>query len=78
MLFLSWLLPAVLGLVASADVVAADASHSQLVKLAATSPNGVIQLDSRTFDLVTSARRNWSATIHLTAMDPRRRCGPCK
>jgi oligosaccharyltransferase complex subunit gamma len=77
-MLLTWLVPSILGLAASTVVSAAESSHSQLVKLASTNANGVIQLDSRTFDLVTSPRRNWTATIHLTALDPRRRCGPCK
>ncbi|KAK1236532.1 oligosaccharyl transferase subunit ost3/OST6 [Marasmius sp. AFHP31] len=40
--------------------------------------NGVIRLDPKTFDLLTSPNRNWSAAVHLTALDKRRRCTPCK
>lgn len=50
---------------------------SQLVSLAATG-NGVIRLDASAFDLLTAPNRDWSASIHFTALDKRRRCAPCK
>ncbi|KAF4576579.1 OST3/OST6 family protein [Pleurotus pulmonarius] len=48
-----------------------------LVDLAAAG-NGLINLDGNTFDLLTSPKRNWSASIQFTAMDQRRRCAPCR
>ncbi|KAH9901027.1 oligosaccharyl transferase subunit OST3/OST6 family [Cubamyces lactineus] len=54
-----------------------QSAHEKLVKLAAAN-NGVIKLDENTYNLITSPNRNWSASIHFTALDPRRRCAPCK
>ncbi|KAI8998550.1 oligosaccharyl transferase subunit OST3/OST6 family [Trametes punicea] len=54
-----------------------QSTHEKLVQLAASN-NGVIRLDENTYNLLTSPQRNWSASIHFTALDPRRRCGPCK
>ncbi|KAF8894631.1 oligosaccharyl transferase subunit OST3/OST6 family [Infundibulicybe gibba] len=56
---------------------ASEQAHKQLVDLAAAG-NGVIKLDTKTFDLLTASSRNWSASIQLTALDPQRRCLPCK
>lgn len=56
---------------------AQDGPRQQLVKLAAQN-NGVIDLDAKTFELLTSPERDWSASIHFTALDKRRKCGPCK
>lgn len=58
-------------------LAAQDSPRQQLVKLAAKN-NGVINLDAETFDLLTSPERDWSASIHFTALDKRRKCGPCK
>ncbi|KAH9856977.1 oligosaccharyl transferase subunit OST3/OST6 family [Lenzites betulinus] len=55
----------------------ADAAHEKLIKLAASN-NGVIKLDESTFNLLLTPNRDWSASIHFTALDPRRKCGPCK
>jgi oligosaccharyltransferase complex subunit gamma len=55
----------------------ADSLQAELANLA-LSQNGNIKLDAATFDLLTSPKRNWSTAIHFTAMDPRRRCGPCR
>lgn len=54
-----------------------DTAYEKLVK-AAASNNGLIKLDDATYSLLTHPKRNWSATIHFTALDPRRRCAPCK
>ena len=54
-----------------------DTSRQQLVKIAAQN-NGVINLDAKTFDLLTSPKRDWSASVLFTALDKKRRCGPCK
>ena len=54
-----------------------ESVHEKLVKLAAVN-NGLIKLDERTYDMLTSPKRTWSATVQLTAMDPRRRCTPCR
>lgn len=54
-----------------------EAAHKQLVELA-TAGNGIIKLDTKSFDLLTSPKRNWSVAIQLTALDSRRRCLPCK
>ena len=66
----------VAGLCALSSVLAAT-PHQQLVQLASAG-NGVIKLNPDTFDLLTSPRRTWSATIQLTALDTRRRCNPCR
>ncbi|THU91135.1 oligosaccharyl transferase subunit OST3/OST6 family [Dendrothele bispora CBS 962.96] len=54
-----------------------DAVREQLIDLAAKG-NGLIKLDSKTFDLLTLPSRDWSASIQFTALDRRRRCAPCK
>jgi len=58
-------------------LAAQDGPRQQLVKLAAGN-NGVINLDAKVFELLTSPDRDWSASIHLTALDKRRKCAPCK
>jgi oligosaccharyltransferase complex subunit gamma len=58
-------------------LAAKDSTHTKLVNLAAEN-NGVINLDAKTFDLLISPNRNWSASVHFTALDKRRRCGPCR
>ncbi|KAF7294920.1 hypothetical protein MIND_01030100 [Mycena indigotica] len=58
-------------------LAASSETHQKLVSLAAAG-NGVIKLDSDTYELLTASRRDWSASIHFTALDPRRRCMPCK
>jgi hypothetical protein len=40
--------------------------------------NGVIRLNAETFELLTSPKRTWSASVHFTALQPQRRCHPCK
>ncbi|KAJ7285817.1 hypothetical protein C8J57DRAFT_1285867 [Mycena rebaudengoi] len=70
-------LPFLAGLVAVACAASSDAAHKKLVDLAQAN-GGLIQLDAASFDLLTSANRNWSASIQFTALDPRRRCEPCK
>lgn len=57
--------------------VSKDKAHAELVKLAAAN-NGVVNIDDRTYELLTVPNRDWSATVVFTAMDPRRKCGPCK
>ncbi|KAH7926327.1 hypothetical protein BV22DRAFT_1118985 [Leucogyrophana mollusca] len=51
--------------------------HEQLVDLAAAG-NGLIKLDATSFNLLASSDRNWSAAVEFTAMDPKRRCAPCR
>jgi oligosaccharyltransferase complex subunit gamma len=58
-------------------LAAQDSPHKQLVKLAAAN-NGVINLDPKTFELLTSPERDWSTSIQFTALDKKRKCGPCK
>jgi oligosaccharyltransferase complex subunit gamma len=73
------LLP-LLGLLAlplSLAAISKDEAHDELVKLASRN-NGVVDVDARTFDLLTRPDRDWSATVVFTAMDPRRKCTPCK
>ncbi|KAM6500509.1 oligosaccharyl transferase subunit OST3/OST6 family [Amanita muscaria] len=55
----------------------AASPHQQIADLAAKS-KGVIRLDADTFDLITAPKRNWSVSIQLTALDPKRRCAPCR
>jgi oligosaccharyltransferase complex subunit gamma len=54
-----------------------DNSRQQLVKLAAEN-NGIINLDDKTYDLLTSPKRDWSASVLFTALDKKRKCGPCR
>jgi len=46
--------------------------------LAASSPGGVIKLDSQSFDAITAAHRDWSVVVQLTAMGTEFKCAPCK
>jgi len=62
-------------LFAPAPSIAAS-PQQELAKLAVEG-NGVIRLNPSTYDLLTSPKRTWSASVHFTAMDPRRRCHPC-
>jgi oligosaccharyltransferase complex subunit gamma len=72
------LLPFLSLLALPAIVLAAqDSPRQQLVKLAARN-NGLINLDSETLDLLISPERDWSASIHFTALEKKRKCGPCK
>ena len=66
----------VAGLCALSSALAAT-PQQQLIQLASAG-DGIIRLNSDTFDLLTSPRRTWSATIQLTALDKRRRCNPCR
>jgi len=62
---------------ASAALVAAKQSvHQKLVDLAAAN-NGVINLDSATYELLTSPERTWSASVEFTALQKKRGCHPC-
>jgi oligosaccharyltransferase complex subunit gamma len=56
----------------------AASNYQQFVDLASSSSNGIIVLDDASFDLLTSPKRNWSATVQFTAMDARRKCGACQ
>ena len=58
-------------------LAAALSPHQKLVDLAKAG-NGIVNLDANSFDLVTAPNRNWSVAIHLTALDPKRRCAPCR
>ncbi|KAF8153650.1 oligosaccharyl transferase subunit OST3/OST6 family [Mycena galopus ATCC 62051] len=60
-----------------ARAVALSGAHQQFVELAAAG-KGVIKLNSTLFDILTSANRNWSASVLLTSLDPRNGCDPCK
>jgi hypothetical protein len=71
------MLRVLLTLLAVPLALAAAADHRKLVDLAAAG-NGVINLDSSTYDLVTAPDRNWSVAIQLTALDSKRRCAPCR
>ena len=51
--------------------------QQRLVQLA-DAGNGNIKLDAETFDLLLNPKRTWSASVHLTAMDRRRGCHPCR
>ncbi|OAX44674.1 hypothetical protein K503DRAFT_728980 [Rhizopogon vinicolor AM-OR11-026] len=59
------------------SLAAKKSAHEQLVDLAAAG-NGLIKLNEKTYDLLTSSKRDWSASIHFTALSPQRRCAPCK
>jgi oligosaccharyltransferase complex subunit gamma len=58
-------------------VFAQQDSLKKLTELAAAG-NGVIPLDTHTFDILTSPKRTWSATIQFTALSKTRMCVPCK
>ncbi|KAF9454505.1 oligosaccharyl transferase subunit OST3/OST6 family, partial [Macrolepiota fuliginosa MF-IS2] len=60
-----------------APLALAASSTDQLIKLA-NQGGGIIKLDPKSFDLITSPKRTWSASIQLTALDKRRKCIPCK
>lgn len=78
LLFAAMLLPFFILFALPAIVLAAKGSaHQQFVKLAAEN-NGVVKLDTKTFDLITSSQRDWSASILFTALDKRRKCTPCR
>jgi len=38
----------------------------------------VIKLDESIYNMLTHPKRTWSATVHFTALDKRRRCSPCR
>lgn len=59
-----------------AALAATSDDHQKLIDLAAAG-NGNIKLDPHSFELLTSPKRTWSAAVQLTALDKRRRCGPC-
>lgn len=59
------------------SLAAKNSAHEQLVELAAAG-NGVIKLNEKVYDLLTSPKRDWSASVHFTALSPQRRCAPCK
>lgn len=58
-------------------VSAQQDSLKKLTELAAAG-NGVIHLDGPTFDILTSPKRTWSASIQFTALSKNRMCNPCK
>ncbi|KAF9246503.1 hypothetical protein BU15DRAFT_40366 [Melanogaster broomeanus] len=51
--------------------------REELVELAAAG-NGVIRINDHVYDLLTSPKRTWSTSIQFTALNPQRRCAPCK
>lgn len=58
-------------------LVLAVAPYDSLLTLA-NQGNGVIRLDPTSYDLLTSPKRTWSASVQLTALDKRRKCTPCR
>ncbi|KZO95177.1 oligosaccharyl transferase subunit OST3/OST6 family [Calocera viscosa TUFC12733] len=71
------LLPGLLlTLLACLGSVVAQASHAELVRLAASN-GGVIKLTPTLFNALTAPNREWSAAIQLTALSPQFRCSPC-
>lgn len=58
-------------------LISKEQAQEELSRLAAAN-NGVVTIDERTFEMLTLPNREWSSTIIFTAMDPRRKCGPCK
>src|ERR1700722_3830965 len=71
-------LPLCLGSSAPSHSGAPSHSDQQLFAELAAANDGVIRLDDARFALLTSSPRNWSAAIQFTALDPRRKCFPCK
>ena len=58
-------------------LVTKQQAHDELVKLS-NANNGVVNVDDRTFEMLTHPNRDWSSIIVFTAMDPRRKCAPCR
>ncbi|KAG8966877.1 oligosaccharyl transferase subunit ost3/OST6 [Tulasnella sp. 419] len=52
-------------------------TRTQFAQLAASAPNGIIKLNNQLFDAITSAERDWSVSVTLTAMAPNFKCKPC-
>ena len=73
----SWLAFSALISALPTALAAKSSDRDTLVKLAAQG-GGIIRLDSKTFDILTAPSRDWSSSIHLTALDKKRRCTPCK
>lgn len=71
MLFLSFLL------VLPTCLAAAKPSSREKLAAMAAANNGVVKLDSETYNLITSPTRDWSAAIQLTALHSFK-CAPCK
>jgi len=65
-------------LVAFAASVDASISSDKIAKFSslAAKRNGLIQLDSKLYDEITSAPRNYSVSIVLTALQPQYKCNP--
>ncbi|KAF8334298.1 uncharacterized protein EI90DRAFT_534875 [Cantharellus anzutake] len=61
---------------ASADKIAETRAKFQ--ELAASSPNGVIKLNSADFTAITSPGRDWSVALQLTALGKDLGCQPCQ
>jgi len=70
------MLLAVLAVLAAASSVVSS-PHQSLLDLARHG-NGLIALDAHSYDLLTDPKRTWSASVQLTALDPRRKCVPCR
>ncbi|KAL9715164.1 oligosaccharyl transferase subunit ost3/OST6 [Leucoagaricus gongylophorus] len=68
---------AVVVAVVVAIVAVAASPHDTLLDLAQKG-HGLIRLDAHSYDLLTTPKRTWSASVQLTALDPRRKCAPCK
>lgn len=64
-------------LLSLATVYAQSDPLKQLSDLAAAG-NGLITLDAQLFDVLTSPKRTWSASIQFTALAKNRNCMPCK
>ena len=71
MRFLTTLLVLALAIPALAD-------RSKWVELASKSKNGIIKLDSASYDELLSADRDYSALVLLTALAPQFKCEPCQ
>src|SRR5262245_3265946 len=71
------IIPQLALLALSFSLVVSKDPQQQLIDLASAN-KGVIPLDEATYNLLSSPKRNWSASVQFTAMDKRRRCAPCK
>ncbi len=59
------------------SLVVAQSTREQFAALAA-SHGGIIKLNSKTFDALTAADRDWSASVVLTAVEGHKvTCEPC-
>ncbi len=58
--------------------LALASNASKWAKLAATSKDGLIKLDSAAYDEITAGPRDYSLSVVLTALPEDLKCEPCR